>query len=83
MGVKAIAIVGALLLPPLALRLAGKPLTGRFLGIPYDFTTPTAERLKQTVWNPSDDRILAPHMYGWGYSINLHAVGRRLGMTGG
>jgi hypothetical protein len=83
MVLKAIAVVGALLLPPLALRLAGRPLTGRFLGIPYDFSPPTAERIAHTLWNPSDDGVMAPHVYGWGYSVNLHAAGRRLGLIRG
>ena len=27
----------------------------------------------------ASDRLLAPHVYGWGYSVNVHALGRRLG----
>jgi hypothetical protein len=83
MAKKTVLVLGALLVPPLALRLAGKPLTGRFLGLPYDFTPPTAEKVKRGFWNPADDRVLTPHVYGWGYSVNLYAVGRRLGLIGG
>jgi hypothetical protein len=75
-------ILALLLVPPLALRLAGKPLTGTFVGMPYDFTAPSLGKVKRTAWNPSDDRVLAPHVYGWGYSVNVHAIGRRLGMIG-
>jgi hypothetical protein len=78
MLVKALVVLALVLLPPLALRLAGKPLSGRFLGIPYDFTPPTVARVKRTACNPDNDRLLAPHTYGWGYSINFHAVARRL-----
>lgn len=80
---KVLLILGALLLPPLALRLAGKPLTGRFFGMPYDFTPPTLDKVRRTLWNPSDDRVLAPHVYGWGYSVNLNAIARRLGLVSG
>ncbi len=47
---------------------------GRFLGVPYDFRMPTYERVKEAVWNTRDSRILRPHAFGWGYSLNLHAL---------
>ena len=77
---KVLLILAALLLPPLLLRLLGRPLSGSLLGIPYSFKPPTPGRVRQTVWNPSSDRLLAPHVYGWGYSLNIHALGRRLGL---
>jgi hypothetical protein len=80
MVLKVILILAALLLPPLLLRLLGRPLSGSLLGIPYSFAPPTPGRVKQTVWNPSSDRLLAPHVYGWGYTLNVHALGRRLGL---
>ena len=52
----------------------GVPAQGRFLGVPYDFRLPTAERLKEAVWNPNDSRIIRPHAFGWGYSLNLAAL---------
>jgi hypothetical protein len=80
MVLKVILILAALLLPPLLLRLLGRPLSGSLLGIPYSFAPPTPGRVKQTVWNPSSDRLLAPHVYGWGYTLNVHALARRLGL---
>jgi hypothetical protein len=80
MVLKVILILAALLLPPVLLRLLGRPLSGSLLGIPYSFAPPTPGRVKQTVWNPSSDRLLAPHVYGWGYTLNVHALGRRLGL---
>ena len=47
-----------------------------------DCTEYAPARVKQTVWNPDSDRLLAPHVYGWGYALNLYAVGRRLGLLG-
>ena len=52
--------------------------TGRFLGIPYDFSKPTWRKIKGRIWNPDSDRIVAPHVFGWGYTLNLHALLRRL-----
>lgn len=53
--------------------------TGTFLGIPYDLRPPTLNRLRERLWNPDDRRILTPHSFGWGYSINFYEVLRRLG----
>ena len=57
--------------------------TGRFLGLPYDFRKPTWQKITTRVWNPSSDRIFAPHAFGWGYTLNLHALLRRLRKLGG
>jgi hypothetical protein len=59
-----------------------RPRQGRFLGIPYDWTRPTGERLRQSVWNPDEPRVLVPKAYGWGYGVNLGALRRRIGRRG-
>jgi hypothetical protein len=82
MGWKLLVVMAALAGPPLALRALGRPLAGSLLGIPYDFRLPTIDRAKRALWDPSSDRLLLPHLYGWGYSPNLHALGRRLGVLG-
>ena len=50
---------------------------GSFLGIPYNFRFPTLKGLQESIWNPRDPRILTPHFFGWGYSINTPALLRR------
>lgn len=75
-------VLVVLVAPPLILRQLGRPLAGRFLGIPYNFEPPTPARLKRALWDRSDDRVLTPHVYGWGYSLNLRAAARRLGLVG-
>ena len=52
--------------------------TGTFLGIPYDFRKPTWQRIKARVWNPESDKLVAPHVFGWGYTLNVHALLRRI-----
>lgn len=50
------------------------------LGIPYDWSRPTLERFKQRSWNPDDRRIFTPTVWGWGWTINVYEVARRLGL---
>ena len=56
--------------------------TGTFLGIPYDWRRPTWARMKERYWNPEDPRLLAPHMFGWGWSINVYELLHRVGLLG-
>ena len=39
--------------------------------VPYDFRPPTFERLKTSLWNPQDERLITPHPWGVGWTINL------------
>jgi len=57
----------------------GRP-AGRFLCLPYDFTAPTLGRVKERVWNEDEERVLTPPVFGAGWSLNLRAVARRLGL---
>ena len=53
-------------------------MTGKFLGVPYDWRRKGfASRLKQRWWNPRDSRVFTPKAFGWGYDINLARVLRR------
>lgn len=54
---------------------------GSVLGIPYDLRPPTMERVRQSFWDPGDPRVLKPHAFGVGYSINFGAMARRLGLA--
>lgn len=47
---------------------------GYFAGIPYDWRLPTGERLKSRWWNPDDERLFTPRVWGWGYDLNLYWV---------
>ena len=39
--------------------------------VPYDFRPPTFERLKTALWSPEDERLITPHPWGVGWTINL------------
>lgn len=48
---------------------------GRAGGIvPYDFRSPTLERLQEAFWNPYESRIFSPTVFGLGWTINFHAL---------
>jgi hypothetical protein len=51
-----------------------------FAGVPIDLTPPTAERVAHTWWNPRDERIFVPRVFGLGWSLNVGAVAVRLGL---
>ena len=56
--------------------------TGTFLGIPYDWRAPTWAVIKERMWNPQDRRLFTPHVFGWGWSLNLYEVLRRARLVG-
>ena len=55
--------------------------TGTFLGIPYDWRRPTWSRVVERSWNAHDQRVLTPKVFGWGWTVNFHALFRLLGLT--
>ena len=59
-----------------------KPKTGTFLGFPYDWTRPSWAKLKTRTWNPGSRQLWSPHAYGWGYTLNVHELLRRLRIVG-
>lgn len=56
--------------------------TGTILGIPYDVTRPTWGKVARRMWDPSTRRLWVPHAFGWGYTVNLYGVLRRLRIVG-
>ena len=63
-------------------RYMTKQPTGKFLGIPYDWSRPTWARYKSRLWNTEDRRIVMPRAFGWGYDFNLAEAARRLHLRG-
>jgi hypothetical protein len=51
---------------------------GHVAGVPYDYRMPTIERLLDRVWNPIDERVLVPQVFGLGWTVNLYQVKRRV-----
>ena len=53
---------------------------GRFLGVPFDWRIPRLETVRRRLWNPSDERLFPPTVYGVGWAINIHQGLVRLGL---
>jgi hypothetical protein len=47
---------------------------GRIAGVPYDFRIPTAESIRAKVWDKNNPSLLAPTLFGVGWSINLYRL---------
>lgn len=47
---------------------------GRIAGVPYDFRIPTAETVTAKVWDKNNPSLLAPTLFGVGWSINLYRL---------
>lgn len=45
--------------------------------VPYDFRVPTADRFRETYWNP-EGPIVTSKLWGVGWALNLGAVKERL-----
>ena len=78
----ATALVGAAVATELRKPAAERTWQGSVLGlIPYDLRVPTVEKVKNALWNPDGERVLVPHPFGVGWTVN---VGRlvRLVLTG-
>jgi len=44
----------------------------RVLGMPFDFSRPTVERIRRNMWNADDRRLFTAKTFGWGWGINLY-----------
>lgn len=48
-----------------------------FCGMPMNWES---EKIFKTIWNKEDDRLFPPKAFGIGWTINFHAVGRKVGL---
>lgn len=48
-----------------------------FLGMPMNWES---DKILRTIWNKEDDRLFPPKAFGIGWTINFHAVGRKVGL---
>jgi uncharacterized membrane protein len=78
MGIPSVAVAVLVLAGAVAFGATRQKKVGTFLGIPYDWRRPTRSLIRERFWNPDDRRVLTPKVFGWGWSINLAALARRL-----
>jgi hypothetical protein len=77
LGIIGILLVVLAILDQLGRRPEDRDWHGRVLGFPYDFRMPTVERLQARIWNPADQRVLVPQVFGVGWTVNLYQLRRR------
>jgi hypothetical protein len=49
----------------------------QFLGMPMRWEP---KNLFKNIWNENDDRVFPPKHFGIGWSLNLHALSREVGL---
>jgi hypothetical protein len=78
----AFAVTVAAIVEQLRLPADQRTWEGRVGGlVPYDLRMPTLERAKSRWWNPEDDRLFVPTVFGVGWTVNAARVGRMLGLV--
>ena len=78
----AFAVTIAAIVEQLRLPAEQRTWEGRVGGlVPYDFRMPTLERAKSRWWNPGDDRLFVPTVFGVGWTINAARIARVLGLV--
>lgn len=51
---------------------------GELFGLmPYDVRTPTWQRVRERMWNPEEERIIVPRVFGAGWTLNLYRLRER------
>jgi Family of unknown function (DUF5808) len=65
-------LLGAALITELRKPEATRTWEGRIAGrVPCDLRPPTLSRARERLWHPADRRILAPTVFGVGWTVNL------------
>lgn len=79
-----LAAVAAAVYKELRKPAAERTWQGKLLGfVPYDFRLPTPARLRDAYWNTRTNRLFSDKPVGVGWSVNLAALLKRLGLIGG
>ena len=42
--------------------------------VPYEFRVPTLDRMRERWWNPHNEHLLVPHVFGVGWTLNVGRV---------
>ncbi|TCP50833.1 hypothetical protein EV191_10797 [Tamaricihabitans halophyticus] len=81
-GFTGAALLGAAIVTEIGKEPADRTWEGTIAGlVPYDLRRPTLERVRERCWNPTEPRILAPHVFGVGWSVNFGYLARKLRLT--
>jgi hypothetical protein len=70
-----LALTAAAVVKELRLPAEDRTWNGTVAGfVPYDFRMPTAQRIRDRLWDPEGDHLLSPHVFGVGWTVNLGRV---------
>ena len=69
-----IAAVGAASIDQLRLPSEQRSWQGQLGASPYDFRVPTPERIRAKIWNKDTSRVIMPHIFGVGWSLNFYPL---------
>ena len=73
-GMAAASLVGGALAQQLRRPLSERTWHGTIAGVPYDFRPPTPDKLRDTFWNKNTARVLVPHAFGVGWTVNFYPL---------
>jgi Family of unknown function (DUF5808) len=85
-SIAGVALVGAAVVTELRKPKSEQTWHGRVGGVvPYDLRPPTWKRVHNTLWNPDNRKLVVPHAFGVGWTLNLGRLspGRRGASAGG
>lgn len=71
-------VLGAVIMKELRKSPGERTWHGKLGIVPYDLRPPTLARVRSTFWNPDDRRVVVPHAYGVGWTINVAALVNRV-----
>ncbi|MDQ2744820.1 MAG: DUF5808 domain-containing protein [Chloroflexota bacterium] len=80
MGMKKFVIAASLALLATALEdqlkrpRAERDWRGTLGPVPYDLRPPTVQRIRNAMWNPDNPSVVAPRVFGVGWTLNLYRV---------
>jgi uncharacterized protein DUF5808 len=49
--------------------------------VPYDLRPPTVARARSRWWNPEEQRVFVPQVFGVGWTVNAGRVARMAGLV--
>jgi hypothetical protein len=75
--VLAVSAFGAAVIQELRKPVSERTWVGELGGVvPYDLRPPTFRRLRSRLWSPDDPRIMMPHGFGVGWTVNVGRLAR-------
>ncbi len=78
-GAGGVALLGAVIVKEMRKPSEEREWHGTLAGVvPYDLRPPTAERLRDGLWNPGNDALFVPQVFGVGWTLNFGRAVRSL-----